>query len=582
MKRDEPNPVRPPALIGPLDGEYGMRDFRTITVSTVFLTVILLSRAPASAGVPQTFAVPMRDGVKLSTNVYLPEGDGPWPVALLRSPYPKSGNWSNMTGQMGNMKGYAVVVQDVRGCGQSEGNNWFIFRNDGWAGPCDGYDTVEWIAKQKWCNGKIGTWGVSALGITQNMMAPSRPAHLTCQFVAVGFSNMYDDCAYIGGVWGKSLLETWLSQNKFVEKNQEAFLQHYRYDDFWADLNAVAQAEKVNVPVVYAGGWYDCFSQGTINMFMAVQNRGDKGARGKCKLIMGPWAHGIFKELTYPHADVGRALDAWPWLDYQLKGEKNKMARAPAVQYYVLGDPDDKDGPGCKWRTADDWPPPSTPTEYYLHADKSLRPARPTQANGSFTYEYDPRNPVQTHGGANLVIPVGPMDQRKIESRPDVLVFTGDELTGPLEVTGRITVKLWIASSARDTDFTAKLCDVYPDGRSMLVTDGIRRARFRNSFRKEEFLEPGKIYPIEIDLWSTSLVFSKGHRIRVHVSSSNSPRFEPNPNTGEAHPVGDKMVVAKNTIYVDRDHPSHIVLPAVSLEDAKTKPTSRPTAKASP
>ncbi len=553
-----------------------MRFVRSIVLSAVLIVTLFLARHAASAAVPKTIAVPMRDGVKLSTDVYLPEGDRPWPVALLRSPYGKAGAWSAAVGQMGTTKGYAVVIQDVRGTGKSEGNHWIIFRNDGWAGPCDGYDTVEWIAKQDWCNGKIGTWGASALGITQNMMAPSRPPHLTCQFVAVGFSNFYEDCAYVGGAWGKSLLETWLSQNKFVEKNREAFLRHHCYDDFWADLDAVAQADKVNVPVTYVGGWYDCFSQGTINMFTAVQKRGDKGARGKCRLIMGPWAHGLFKELTYPNADAGRALDAWPWLDYCLKGKQNKMARAPAVEYYVMGDPDDKDGPGCRWRTADDWPPPSTPTPYYFHEDKSLRPARPGRADASFTYEYDPKNPVETHGGANLVIAVGPMDQRKLEGRADVLVFTGDVLEAPLEVTGRITVKLWIASSARDTDFTAKLCDVYPDGRSMLVTDGIRRARFRNSFRKEEFLEPGKVYPLEIDLWSTSLVFGRGHRIRVHISSSNSPRFEPNPNTGDPHPVGDTRVVARNTVYVDRDRPSHIVLPVVSRVEGTpaTKPAS--------
>ena len=197
-----------------------------------------------------------------------------------------------------------------------------------------------------------------------------------------------------------------------------------------------------------------------------------------------------------------------------------------------MGDPEDDDAPGNEWRNADSWPPVSESACYYMHGDGTLTTDVCKLETTSKSFTYDPENPVPTIGGANLTIPVGPMDQRRIEARSDVLVFTTAELTAPLEVTGRIRAKLWISSTAPDTDFTVKLCDVYPDGRSMLVTDGILRTRFRESFRAEKMLEPNVICPIEIDLWSTSLIFNKGHRIRVSISSSNYPRFAPNPNTG--------------------------------------------------
>jgi predicted acyl esterase len=548
----------------------------------VAVVTSLTGTCAVARGEVQTFMVAMRDGTKLSTDVYAPEGEGPWPVALMRTPYPKSGQWASDTGKAANEKGYVLVVQDVRGRGDSEGNNWIIFGNDGWGEHKDGFDTVAWIGKQSWCNGKIGTWGGSALGITQNMLAPTHPPHLVCQHVAAAFSDFYAHCAYPGGAWRKSLLETWLAANKITEHNQDAFLAHPRYDAFWEELNALPLAEKVNTPAVYVGGWYDCFCQGIVDTFMAVQARGGPKARGKCRLIMGPWAHGIFKELEYPDASYGKAADPWPWLDYRLKGEKNGLEDAPAVEYYVMGDPEDKDAPGCEWRAADSWPPPSAATPYYLHADGRLDKRKPEEGEASRSYDYDPRNPVGTIGGGNLVIPVGPMDQRKVEKRPDVLVFTSDVLPAPLEVTGRIKAKLWVSSSAKDTDFTAKLCDVYPDGRSMLVADGILRARYRKSFREEHLLKPRQVYEIEVDLWSTSLIFNKGHRIRVAVSSSNYPRFDTNPNTGGPVNAAQEPVVATNTIHLDASRPSHIVLPVCTLTDAektRLKPVTMGTGK---
>jgi putative CocE/NonD family hydrolase len=199
----------------------------------------------------------------------------------------------------------------------------------------------------------------------------------------------------------------------------------------------------------------------------------------------------------------------------------------------------------------------------YFHADGTLRLRPPEEPAASLSYEYDPKNPVPTIGGANLTIKAGPRDQRPVENRPDVLIFTSGELSDPIEITGTVKVKLWASSTAVDTDFTAKLCDVYPDGRSIIVADGIIRARHRNSLEKSEMMEPGKVYEFEIDLWNTSLVFSKGHRFRVAISSSNSPRFEPNPNTGKPSGMDDETKIATNTIYVDAEHPSHILAPVV-------------------
>ena len=533
-----------------------------------------LGEAAATQAEPTTHMIPMRDGTKLATSVYLPTGKGPWPVVLARSPYSRNSPAGGVIAMQATQKGYAFALQDVRVMGDSEGKPTIVFRADGWGQRQDGYDTVEWIAEQEWCDGQVGTWGMSALGVTQNMMAPSHPPHLVCQHVAVAFADMYSQCVYQGGAWRRELIEAWLEVNKIVEPNVSAFVAHPRYDDFWRGFDLTSCPEQVNAPAMYVGGWYDCFCQGTIDAFVAVQARGGPKARGKCKLILGPWAHGAMKELKYPaNSALPKESDAWRWLDHCLKGKDNGLAGQAAVHYYVMGDPEDKNAPGNEWRTADSWPVPSVPTPLYLHQDGKLTREKPTMAGSARSYDYDAKNPVPTVGGLNLTGGVGPADQLSVESRPDVLVFTSEALTEPLEVTGRIKVKLWISSSAADTDWTAKLCDVYPDGRSMLVTDGLIRARYRESFEREVLLEPGRVYPVEIDLWSTSLILDRGHRLRVAISSSNSPRFEPNPNTAAAFRTDNQTVIAHNTVYLDRDRHSHILLPVVTSSPvSSTKP----------
>jgi putative CocE/NonD family hydrolase len=229
-----------------------------------------------------------------------------------------------------------------------------------------------------------------------------------------------------------------------------------------------------------------------------------------------------------------------------------------------MGDVSDPQAPGNVWRTAAQWPPvPTTATPWYLHADHALAPARPGRA-APLSYLSDPANPVPSVGGLQLTIPAGGMDQRKIESRPDVLVFTSAPLDQPIEVTGRVRVKLWITSDAPDTDFVARLCDVYPDGRSFNVCEGQLRARFRKGFDAEHFLKPGEVYPLEIDLWSTSIIFNRGHCLRVHVASTSAPGYDPNPQTGDPFRSRDYRRGARNVVYVDRDRPSHIVLPVAA------------------
>jgi predicted acyl esterase len=508
--------------------------------------------------------VPMRDGTRLATNIFLPQGEGPWPAILSRTPYGKSDKIP--TGQLQN--GFAVVRQDFRGRFGSEGKDDMPFINDGWGELQDGYDTIEWIAEQPWCNGKVGTAGGSAGGITQVMTAGVAPPHLTCQLIAVAFGSMYHHAAYQGGAFRKALVEGWLQNHEFSPHCLEKVLAHPSYDQLWKQVDANNRSEHIQAPGFFTGGWYDVFCQGTIDAFMWRQCEGGKGARGKQKLIMGAWVHGRKQKLgefDLPRHALRSPLETrgGGWFEYWLKDEDNGIMDEAPVHYYVMGAFGEPGAPGHEWRSSDVWPIPSQPTPFYLHGDGTLSRAKPENQDKLRSYDYDPTKPVPTLGGCNLVLDKGPYDQQPVESRPDVLLYTSEPLEQPLEVTGRIKAYLWASSSCKDTDFTVKLTDVYPDGKSVLIQDGIIRARFRNSFEREELMTPGNIYRFEIDLWSTSIVFNTGHRIRVAVSSSNAPRFEPNPNTGDPFRANSNTIVATNTIYHDGKHPSHILLPVV-------------------
>ena len=535
---------------------------KRVTIIKIGLAVVLIAAVLCCAKPTQTVMVPMRDGVKLATDIYLPDGKGPRPAILFRTPYGKGGAQGQAV--LANQHGYAFVSQDIRGRFGSEGVDYPVFGHDGWGKNQDGYDTVEWVAAQEWCDGKVGTVGASANGITQNMMAPSRPPHLVCQYVAVAFSSMYRQAAYQGGAFRKSLIEGWLRGNRFSPENLKEIRTHPDYDDFCRQFDAELVAHRVNVPVMFVGGWYDIFNAGTINSFLTIQKKGDGGARGKCRLVMGPYGHGRSEDLIFPNTEYPKSVSMLNWFDIWMKNNGKGIDEIPVVQYFVMGDPADSRTHANVWKTASDWPVPAKIRPFYFNTKGKLRPRPPKKEDAQLSYEYDPNNPVPTIGGANLIITKGPRDQRPVEGRPDVLLFTSEELKKPVEITGPVKVRLWASSTAMDTDFTAKLCDVYPDGRSMIVLDGVIRARHRNSMEKSELMKPGKIYEFGIDLWSTSLVFSPGHRIRVAISSSNSPRFEPNPNTGKPSGMDDEAKVATNTIYMNAKYPSHILLPVVA------------------
>ncbi len=536
-----------------------MKCWLFLALLVVTLAVPLVCPSPCQAAPSRTVMVPMRDGVKLATYVYLPEGDERWPAILTRTPYGR--HTAEDLAAQANERGYALVVQDMRGRFDSEGRDYPVFTHDGWGEHQDGFDAVEWIAQQSWSNGKVGGFGMSAPGIALNMVAPSRPPHLVCCYVGVAFSSMYHQAAYQGGAFRKALVEGWLTNEKFDPQNLELIRAHPDYDDFWGALDTEPVASRVNVPIMFVGGWYDIFTAGTLRSFQTVHQGGDEGARGKCRLVMDAYGHGRCDDLVFPNTTPPATAGAWHWFDVWMKNGGQGLDDIPVVQYFVMGDPNDPNTPGNRWRTAAAWPLAVDSRKIFFHADGRLRLGPSRDLFESLSFEYDPQNPVPTVGGANLTITKGPKDQREVEDRPDVLLFDSPALDRYIEVTGPVTVKLWASSTATDTDFTAKLCDVYPDGRSMIVLDGILRMRHRDSMEKSELMEPGTIYELDIDLWATSLVFSPGHRVRVALSSSNAPRFEPNPNTGQPSGADDQTQKATNTIYMDAKHPSHIVLP---------------------
>ncbi|HOJ32640.1 MAG TPA: CocE/NonD family hydrolase [Candidatus Hydrogenedentes bacterium] len=530
---------------------------RFILVNLIAITIGLLQCQPAVA---EKVMIPMRDGVKLAADYYLPAGEGPFPVVLSRSVYGRNPVFAPIFTGMGMV----YIVQDTRGRGDSEGKDT-MFADDGWGDLQDGADTVAWILEQPWCNGKIGTFGPSALSIVQVLMAPATP-RLTCQVIWVASCDFYGQLSYQGGVWRKALCEDWLNQVKSPHII-ELWKSHPTKDDFWKKFEASAQASRVHAPALHVGGWWDIFQQGTIDNFVTRQNQGGEGAKGNQQLILGPWLHGPVKkpgDLTMPDNFQYDFTDhSKRFFEYWLAGKDNGVMNEPPVRYYTLGDVKDPSAPGNEWRTATTWPPfPTVATPYYLKADGSLDTAKPTDEKSSLTFKYDPANPCPTKGGAELTIPAGPFDQRAIGERADVLKFATPVLEQPVEVTGRVKVKLYVSSDAPDTDFTAKLIDIYPDGSEILMLDGIQRVKYRNGFEKAEPLPIGEIGEIEIDLWSISLIFNKGHRIGLHISSSNYPRFEVNPNTGDDFPPKEgEMRVAQNTVHLNSLRPSALILP---------------------
>lgn len=510
--------------------------------------------AVQSAAPTRTVKIPMRDGVKLATDIYLPDQSGQrWPCLLIRTPYDRTrydreyGAWAR--------GGCVVAIQDTRGRFGSEGKA-MAFQSDAWGEQKDGYDTVEWLAKQDFCNGKVGTVGASAMGIVQVMMAPTAPPSLVCQYISVAPASLFHEAMYVGGVFRKSQVENWMKGNAHPDALRMA-LDHGEYDDFWAGFDTRTVAGRVTVPAVHYGGWFDTFSEGTLNNFKIRQESGGPGARGTQKLVMGPWTHGgqgkrEFGDFELPPEArrLPAAILARSWFDFWLRSVSNGVDKLPAVHYYVMGPFDGSPSSGNRWKTADAWPVPAKPTPFYAGADGMLAPQK-AGAAGELGFVHNPTNPVPTVGGRNLVLPAGPKDQRKIERRPDVLVFSTPPLEQEIEIAGKVIARVHLAAGIRETHLAARLCDVYPDGRSILIAEGIQRIRLPADNTAGN---PAPV-AVDVDLWSTSIVFTKGHRIRLSLSGSNYPRWE------TSKPLGDQPVLHR--IFVGGNHATQLILPVV-------------------
>jgi len=578
---------------------------------------------PSEIIVEKNVKVPMRDGVELATDVYRPQGTGPLPAIVQRTPYDKEGaalrNYAFEV-MRAVQAGYVCVVQDTRGRYLSDGE-FDPFFDDG---P-DGADTIEWVAAQPWCSGKVGMAGGSYFGATQWRAAGESPAALKAMVPFVTAADYHDGWTYQGGAFELGFNLHWtlafLALGEVVRRLHagqdagtelgavfaaiddndalferlplsdmpvlaelapyyQAWLDHPSYDDYWRSIAPKERHAQTTVPALNIGGWYDLFLGGTIANYTGMKQNGATDAACRPRLLIGPWAHGDsfgwFTGRSYGFASNYLAIDPTAihlrWFDHHLKEIDNGVDEEPPVRLFVMGIDE--------WRDEQDWPLPDTAfTPYYLHSDGhantaagdgTLSPQAP-EVEPHDTYLYDPRNPVPTTGGATFLpglfvaANAGPRDQRPIDGRSDVLTFTTPPLQRDVEVTGPIELVLFASSSARDTDFTGKLVDVHPDGRAEILTDGILRTRYRESMREPQPLKPGEIYELRIDLWATANVFRAGHRIRLDISSSNFPRFDRNTNTGQTIATdgpGD-LVEAVNRVFHDRNRPSHVVLPII-------------------
>lgn len=515
-----------------------------------------------------TISIPMRDGKELTTDLYLPNPEARGlPCILLRSPAGRDApHWKPFAAIA--QAGYVVAIQDTRSALDKEGKT-IPFITDGWGKLQDGYDTVEWLAKSEYTNGKIGSWGSSALGITQLLMAPSRPPHLVCQYTLMSAASLYHHCLFPGGQLLKNQVEGWLGLYAPDTGVLNYIIHRPFYNEFWQQLNAVDVAHQVTIPAIHIGGWYDTFLQGTLDAFTSRQNQGAEGARGTQKLIVGPWTHHwpVSKNLgdfAIPQEGYMPPFDISPknWFDRYLKGIDNGIEKIPNVIYYVMGPFDGAPSTGNIWRTADSWPIPANHTPFYLDPHHSLTTQIP--AKGMLAYLYDPSQPIGTQGGRNLFLKSGPVDQSPLEKRSDIIAFTTPLLAEDLEVTGNLKAKIYFSTDQKDTDVIVRLCDVYPDGRSILISEGGYRLATMQGLNHKGH------QPIEaeIDLWATSIVFAKGHCIRLSISSSNYPRYEKNRNVGLLGCHVGKGSIARNLIYTGKDYPSHLLLPIISKNES--------------
>lgn len=553
-----------------------------------------------SARVEFDVPVPMRDGVVLRADIYRPVGDGPWPVLLIRTPYGKTSTLNTLTldTYKAVRRGYIVVQQDTRGRFESDGQwlPWTFERNDG-------YDTVEWAATIEGSNGKVGMYGGSYTGNTQWAAAVTKPPHLAAIAPQFTWSAPENGLFYRGGaleyglnIWW-SLLQSMAqypkdttSMGALLAKLDTTILDidHLADITYWElpsgaapclartgqpdlgterglrepasidDARVAGSYGDVTVPSFNVAGWFDVFSQGTIDNFIGAREAGLAS-----RLIIGPWDHMSNGTTTPGHiAGINYGMSSLvpgpnesltnmqlDWNDHYLAGKPAGPEHESGVEIFVMG--------VNRWRREEHWPlERAVHTPFYLHSDGTLSTTEPAEGETVSNYNYDPADPVPTTGGAMILassFPPGQLDQTAVEARNDVLVFTSDPLADDLEITGKVTASIFAATDGPSTDWVVRLCDVDEQGRSLNIVDGIKRVH----------TEAGRVDKTEIDLWSTSIVIAAGHRLRVHVTSSNFPRWDRNLNNGEASETATKIRVAQQSVHHDLQHPSHITLPLI-------------------
>ncbi len=512
--------------------------------------------------------VPMRDGKKLSVYLYFPQGKGPWPVLYEQRYADLRAAATRKAFARLAAAGYVVAAQNFRGTHLSEGT-WVGYRALGWGQQRDGYDTVEWLAKQPWSTGKVGTFGGSQAGFAQNFLAVTQPPHLVCQYMTDTGLSLFHEGYRIGGTTRPKRFEQMEAVCRNPEDNRRLLREwfaHPTYDDYWAQEDCTRHFDQMNVPCFTVGSWYDFMCVGSVESFIGRQHRGGPASRGNQQLLLGPWLHGRFKEtnqvgeLTYPeNAKFAVEAHMIRWFDHYLKGVANGVEREPKVRYYVMGAVGEAGAPGNQWRTTADWPLPVKAASYYLADGGRLSLALPTAAESATQFRADPLHPAEIPGRG---FP-GARDARNFEKQAEVRTFTTEVLSEPVEWTGKVQAELYVTSTARDTDFIVRVSDVYPDGRSILLMDYVRRARYREGYDREVLLEPGKVYKVAFDVGWVSQIFNKGHRIRVTVASTGAPFYEPNPNSGEALTIEPPKttVVATNTVQHNRRYASRVIAP---------------------
>jgi len=531
--------------------------------------------------------VPMRDGVALATDIYLPDEEGPFPTLLVRDIYSSGTSAVRQSyAKFATANGYAFVFQSARGRYYSEGH-WYPYFQE----INDGDDTLTWIAQQPWSNGRVGMFGSSYLGSVQWLAALNRNPALKAIAPAVSPGNYYRDVAYPGGAfsllsrarwgigivgsrtsmmypidWSASIdhlpIESLAASLGFSVRHFQDWLAHPSYDAYWEPLNLEARADEMVVPALNIGGWYDVFLRSTIGSYRTMtEEAASEEARRHQRMLIGPWPHGWNRSTRTGGIDFGAEslIDVAPlflsWFDHWLKD--GPAPDGAPIRLFVMGE--------NRWREENEWPLARTDFQrWYLHGDGQLAADAPTAEKATQSYRYDPADPVPTLGG-NIMDPAlrGPFDQAPLDERTDILRFLSQPFAEATEITGPIRAVLYAASDAPDTDFMVKLNVVKADGRAFNLVDGVIRARYRDGFEQPVPIEPGRVYRYDIDVWATSYLLSPGDRLRVDITSSNFPRLARNLNTGAPFATTAVMRPAEQTLHLGAAHPSHIVLPVI-------------------